>query len=222
MNLEKLSVKTIQFIKQQSMLIAFLIVVTLALGSGGHLLNKKVIELKEANNTYNQALSELESLNMSIASSETLIKDSSGAIAKTFMTREEFVKFIGAACTETGCEIMQLQGGDVVTDSSINKINFKFEVRGDVLQIYKFMQRIDALNTRYAMTSATLRKQDEFAWLDRYQLDAFTLDWWNLKDDATGTSTDSAERQVSLDDIFGSRKMSLYLNIDFITADSLS
>lgn len=220
MNFEKLTVQTTQRLKRVGVSIALILVLTISTYVAQSLLNTKVLAVKEQYAEYQTALATLESLNRSIKQSEEIINDNTGLIAKSFMTREEFVKFIGNACQETSCEILQLQGGDVTVDNSINKINFKIEVRGELPDLYRLMQRVDGLDARYALVSTTLRKMDDFAWLDRYQLDAFTLDWWDLSDKEDTTATDEPIA-VSLDSIFGNRKMSLYLDVDFITSDSL-
>lgn len=183
-------------------------------------MSSEVKRLEGVNTQYNTALTQLKTLNSSIEASVASINSNSMQITKDFMTKEEFIAFAGTASKATGCDIVRLSGGDPVSDGSIQKINFCFEVKGTITELYKFMERIEGLNCRYMLNNISMRKTEGFTWLGREDLDSFNLDWWDLGTDNSSDS-ESKDEVITLDDIFGSNEMALYLDLDFVTSEGV-
>ncbi len=217
-NFEKLTVKAKHQLKKHLYISLLMLALTVGTVLCTSLLSQEVARLKIANRDYLAACDSLNSLNTQLSIYEETIKSNTATIAENFMTKEEFVTFIGTACAATGCDLGQLQGGDTTTDNGVTKIGFIFEVKGTSVEVTKFVQKIQGLNTRYMLKDISLRKTDDFLWLDRKKLDEFNLSWWDISNHTV--SLDSPEEQLlTLDGVYGSNDMSLYLDVDFITAE---
>lgn len=220
MRFDKITVEVREKVRKLFTFIAIFAVIAMVLAAVTVFLSGEVKRLEGVNAQYNSALDQLRTINSSIEASVASINSNSMQVTKDFMTKEEFIAFAGTASKATGCDIIRLSGGNPVSDGSIQKINFCFEVKGTITELYKFMKRIEGLNCRYMLNNISMRKIERFAWLGREDLDNFNLDWWDLQVD-TSSDSESNSEVITLDDIFGSNEMTLYLDLDFVTSEGV-
>lgn len=220
MRFDKITVEVREKVRHLFRFIALAGVIAAVLAIASMYMSSEVKRLEGVNGQYDTALTQLKTLNSSIEASVASINSNSMQITKDFMTKEEFIAFAGTASKATGCDIIRLSGGDPVSDGSVQKINFCFEVKGTVTELYKFMERIEGLNCRYMLNNISMRKTEGFTWLGREDLDSFNLDWWDIETDNSSDS-ESNDEVITLDDIFGSNEMTLYLDLDFVTSEGV-
>lgn len=220
MRFDKITVEVREKVRYLFKFIVLAGVIAAVLAIASMYMSSEVKRLEGVNAQYNTALTQLKTLNSSIESSASAINSNSLQITKSFMTKEEFIAFAGTASKATGCDIIRLSGGDPISDGSIQKINFCFEVKGTITELYKFMERIQGLNCRYMLNNISMRKTEDFTWLGREDLDSYNLDWWDLKPEESEEET-SEEDRITLDDVFGSNEMTLYLDLDFVTSEGV-
>ena len=220
MRFDKITVEVREKVRYLFRFIVLAVVIAAVLAIASMYMSSEVKRLEGVNGQYDTALTQLKTLNSSIEASVASINSNSMQITKDFMTKEEFIAFAGTASKATGCDIIRLSGGDPVSDGSVQKINFCFEVKGTITELYKFMERIEGLNCRYMLNNISMRKTEGFTWLGREDLDSFNLDWWDIE---TNNSSDSESKDevITLDDIFGSNEMALYLDLDFVTSEGV-
>ena len=220
MRFDKITVEVREKVRYLFRFIVLAVVIAAVLAIASMYMSSEVKRLEGVNGQYDTALTQLKTLNSSIEASVASINSNSMQITKDFMTKEEFIAFAGTASKATGCDIIRLSGGDPVSDGSIQKINFCFEVKGTITELYKFMERIEGLHCRYMLNNISMRKTEGFTWLGREDLDSFNLDWWDIETGITSDSESEAE-VITLDDIFGSNEMTLYLDLDFVTSEGV-
>lgn len=220
MRFDKITVEVREKVRYLFRFIVLAVVIAAVLAIASMYMSSEVKRLEGVNGQYDTALTQLKTLNSSIEASVASINSNSMKITKDFMTKEEFIAFAGTASKATGCDIIRLSGGDPVSDGSIQKINFCFEVKGTITELYKFMERIEGLHCRYMLNNISMRKTEGFTWLGREDLDSFNLDWWDIETGITSDSESEAE-VITLDDIFGSNEMTLYLDLDFVTSEGV-
>lgn len=220
MRFDKITVEVREKVRHLFKFIALAGVIAAVLAIASMYMSSEVKRLEGVNGQYDTALTQLKTLNSSIEASVASINSNSMQITKDFMTKEEFIAFAGTASKATGCDIIRLSGGDPVSDGSVQKINFCFEVKGTITELYKFMERIEGLNCRYMLNNISMRKTEGFTWLGREDLDSFNLDWWDIETDNSSDS-ESKDEVITLDDIFGSNEMTLYLDLDFVTSEGV-
>ena len=220
MRFDKITVEVREKVRHLFRFIVLAGVIAAVLAIASMYMSSEVKRLEGVNGQYDTALTQLKTLNSSIEASVASINSNSMQITKDFMTKEEFIAFAGTASKATGCDIIRLSGGDPVSDGSVQKINFCFEVKGTITELYKFMERIEGLNCRYMLNNISMRKTEGFTWLGREDLDSFNLDWWDIETDNSSDSESEAE-VITLDDIFGSNEMTLYLDLDFVTSEGV-
>ena len=220
MRFDKITVEVREKVRYLFRFIVLAGVIAAVLAIASMYMSSEVKRLEGVNGQYDTALTQLKTLNSSIEASVASINSNSMQITKAFMTKEEFIAFAGTASKATGCDIIRLSGGDPVSDGSVQKINFCFEVKGTITELYKFMERIEGLNCRYMLNNISMRKTEGFTWLGREDLDSFNLDWWDIETDNSSDS-ESNDEVITLDDIFGSNEMTLYLDLDFVTSEGV-
>lgn len=220
MRFDKITVEVREKVRYLFRFIVLAVVIAAVLAIASMYMSSEVKRLEGVNGQYDTALTQLKTLNSSIEASVASINSNSMQITKDFMTKEEFIAFAGTASKATGCDIIRLSGGDPVSDGSVQKINFCFEVKGTITELYKFMERIEGLNCRYMLNNISMRKTEGFTWLGREDLDSFNLDWWDIETDNSSDS-ESTDEVITLDDIFGSNEMTLYLDLDFVTSEGV-
>ena len=220
MRFDKITVEVREKVRYLFRFIVLAGVIAAVLAIASMYMSSEVKRLEGVNGQYDTALTQLKTLNSSIEASVASINSNSMQITKAFMTKEEFIAFAGTASKATGCDIIRLSGGDPVSDGSVQKINFCFEVKGTITELYKFMERIEGLNCRYMLNNISMRKTEGFTWLGREDLDSFNLDWWDIETDNSSDS-ESKDEVITLDDIFGSNEMTLYLDLDFVTSEGV-
>lgn len=220
MRFDKITVEVREKVRYLFRFIVLAVVIAAVLAIASMYMSSEVKRLEGVNTQYDTALTQLKTLNSSIEASVASINSNSMQITKDFMTKEEFIAFAGTASKATGCDIIRLSGGDPVSDGSVQKINFCFEVKGTITELYKFMERIEGLNCRYMLNNISMRKTEGFTWLGREDLDSFNLDWWDIETDNSSDS-ESQDEVITLDDIFGSNEMTLYLDLDFVTSEGV-
>ena len=220
MRFDKITVEVREKVRHLFRFIVLSGVIAAVLAIASMYMSSEVKRLEGVNGQYDTALTQLKTLNSSIEASVASINSNSMQITKDFMTKEEFIAFVGTASKATGCNIIRLSGGDPVSDGSVQKINFCFEVKGTITELYKFMERIEGLNCRYMLNNISMRKTEGFTWLGREDLDSFNLDWWDIETDNSSDS-ESKDEVITLDDIFGSNEMTLYLDLDFVTSEGV-
>lgn len=216
-NFDKLSVETLSQLRKISKFFFLGLVLVIGLFIANTYLSDEVKALEAVNTEYNSALNQLRTAKSSLAASEQIIKTSTG-ISSNFMTKEEFLSFVGSASKSEGCDIMRISGGNPVVDGLVTKMNFSFELKGTLIELYKFMERLEGLQASFTLNNISMRKTEDFEWLDREDLDGFNLDWWTLEIDTESSDTEE-DNVITLDKIFGTDEMTMYLDLDFVVSD---
>lgn len=216
-NFDKLSVETLSQLRKISRFFALGLVLLVGLFALNTYVSGEVKSLEAVNVEYNSALSQLRTAKSSLAASEQIIKTSTG-ISSNFMTKEEFLSFVGSASKSEGCDIMRISGGNPIVDGIVTKMNFSFELKGTLIELYQFMERLEGLQASFTLNNISMRKTEDFEWLDREDLDSFNLEWWTLE---INTESGNAEEEdtITLDKIFGTDEMTMYLDLDFVVSD---
>ncbi len=220
MRFDKLSIETKEKARKYSQISAVLLVVLAILLASLNYFKSETERLQQVNAQYTSALSEMQTLNSSVQASAEAINGNNTQITKEFMSKVELIAFAGTASKATGCDLVRLSVSEPYSDGSIEKTNFFFEVKGNIVELNNFMNRIDGLNCRYMLNNISMRKTENFTWLTRENLDNFNLDWWDKGIDNSG-SDNSESKELTLDDVFGSSTMTLYLDLDFVTSEGV-
>lgn len=218
---DKLTVETREQLKKLLKILLVSLAAAIILGIGYYFLSVEVNRLETVNSEYLSTISQLKTLTSSVESSKEIIESSAG-IGSDFMTKEEFISFVGTVSKSEGCDIMRISGGNPEMDGLVTKMNFSFEIKGQSKELLNFMRRLQGLNASYILNSVSMRKIEDFEWLDREDLDSFNLSWWTLESELPDDSTDDESEYVTLDEIFGTDEMTLYLDLDFVTAEENS
>ncbi len=220
MRFDKLSIETKEKVGKYFKISGVLLVLLAVVLFGYSYFKGEVDRLEAVNAQYTSALSQMQELNTSVQASADAINGNNTQITKEFMSKEELIAFAGTASKATGCDIVRLSVSEPSSDGSIEKTNFLFEVKGNISQLNSFMNRIDSLNCRYMLNNISMRKTENFTWLIRENLDSFNLDWWDKGIDNSGEDENASE-ELTLDDVFGSSQMTLYLDLDFVTSEGV-
>lgn len=216
-NFDKLSVDTLSQLRKISRIFAIGVVIVGCLAFLNSFIVSEVKDLRAINSEYNSVLSQLRTAKNSLTASEQIIKTSTG-ISENFMTKEEFISFVGSASKSEGCDIMRISGGNPIVDGIVTKMNFSFEIKGTLIELYQFMERFEGLQASFTLNNISMRKTEDFEWLDREDLDSFNLEWWTLEP-KTQSNDNTEEDVITLDKIFGTDEMTMYLDLDFVVSD---
>lgn len=162
-----------------------------------------------------------------------ILQDNDGQLEKTFMTKDEFVKFMGKICDVHNVELVQLAGGYESITNNIHTMDFRFEVKGELSELSKVVTALQEQNTRYLLKAMSMRKTEDFLWFDRDSLTNEGMTWFdisnlpaNVKDTPALTTIDEEGKEIpvpelplSIADIYGSESMTLYMNVSFISGE---
>lgn len=219
MKFEGLSAATKKMLHKNATLLVVLAVLSVALVAGNKVLSTTTQTYRDRNAEYQTALSSLKTLQSSVTNLESVITGNTDRLSSSFMTKQQFIDFVGETCSKVGCDLIQLSGGDTVSANNINRINFTFEIAGTPSQLYRMIQSINGLNTKYMLKSISMRKTEDFLWLDRETHKNEELSWWDLSNLKQPKDPRAEEEALSVAMLFGSPEMTLYLDIDFVTTE---
>jgi hypothetical protein len=137
-----------------------------------------------------------------------------------FMTKEEFIEFIGGMSEQLGVELTRYTGGDVVNNEGINYMNFQFEVRGLPRQVSNMTKAIDNLNTPYIVNSVSLRREDEFVWSDRELISI--IEWFDSESIADRRPYSAFEEAptIGVMDFLSPNNVKMLVDMSFVTSDT--
>lgn len=146
------------------------------------------------------------------------------SLSGSFMSKDEFIAFLGSTSNRLGVQLNKYTGGDTSERDGISTMNFKFEVEGDITQLEDLVRNIDALGTPYAINSISLRKADTYIWLDRDINKTELLPWYDAKSLEVKKSYTEVEEPEPIGtlDIMGGQSLKLYLDLSFISSKSHS
>lgn len=149
------------------------------------------------------------------------IKQTGKSLSGTFMSKDEFIAFIGANSQRLGLKLSKYTGGETVTQDGIDTTKFILEVEGSLEQLEDLVKSVDALNVPYAINSISTRKADTYIWLDRDTDKQEILSWYDgssLVTQRTYTEVEE-EEPIGIQDIMGNQALKMYLDISFIVSD---
>lgn len=179
---------------------------------------KKLSSLKGSAGTFTTLSAQAAEMESKFAMKKSEV-DSSPVIGKKMLTKEEFIKFFADACLESGTDIETITGGNTkILNTAMKEINFKLDIAGTLNDIDKFIEEIQNLRVVYMINDLSLRKIEEFIWLDRNVGSHIGDSWFdeNLKkEELPGDFT-----QLTLQDLYGSDKLKMFIDISFVTISS--
>ena len=199
-------------------------VVALAGGSiyGSVYLGEQVEAKASIEGTYNQLRGDIsQQQGISKGLSEQI--DATGkSLSGTFMSKDEFIAFMGATAQRIGVSLNKYTGGDTEVKDGIATMNFKFEAEGTLGQLEDLVKSVDLLGTPYAINSISTRKADNYVWLDRDVSKLEILPWWDEKSIEIKKPYTEVEdpEPIGIADIMGSKVLKMYLDVSFISSEN--
>lgn len=166
-------------------------------------------------NNYSALVVQEDQLRNEFELKKSQLDDSEEGTIQEKITKEFFIKHVGKSCKETNTDLVSLTGGTTTTiNDSLSEISFQLELTGDLESLDKFTERLEGLKAVYIINRYSLRKTDEFAWLDR-DLDGMSGGNWF---DKSAISAKSAEDLSTLGtkDIYGKDELRMFIDISFI------
>lgn len=137
----------------------------------------------------------------------------------SILSKEDFITFVGNACTLTDSVLITLGGGNsVAMTSGMEEIGFQLEIEGTVDALNAFMQKLDGLKTVYRINNLSLRKLESFVWLDRNVGTNKATSWFDKNVLITGQpGSTGKETPLGVIDLYGSDNMRMYVDLIFVT-----
>lgn len=173
--------------------------------------------------TYNQLRGDI-SQQQSVSKSLSAQIDATGkSLSGSFMSKDEFIAFMGATSQRIGLSLNKYTGGDTVVKDGISTMNFKFEAEGNLEQLKDLVKSVDLLGTPYAINSISTRKADNYVWLDRDVNKMEILPWWDGKSIEIKKPYTEVEdpEPIGIKDIMGSQTLKMYLDVSFISSEEM-
>lgn len=220
MKVSKVAKTTQKRLKVQGILLV--IAAAIACGSiYGSVYFQDEVETKSAvEGTYNQLKADIQAQQAVSEDLGSQIDATGKSLSGSFMSKDEFIAFMGSTSQRLGLALNKYTGGDTVEKDGITTMNFKLEVEGDLTQLEDLVKSIDLLGTPYAINSISARKADNYIWLDRDINKMEILPWWNGKSlEVKKPYTEVEEPEpIGIIDIMGSQNLKMYLDVSFISS----
>ena len=221
-NVSKKSKNSMNKLKLQ--FIALVLLVCIAGGAFyyAYYLQSEIDSKAGTDDAYNSAKNQVTSLTMTTKDLESQIDATGRSLSGSFMTKDEFIEFLGATAERMGVELNKYTGGDTAVKDGIETMNFKLQLKGDLMRLEAMVQSIDQLGTPYAINSISIRAADEYIWLDRDINKEIILPWMDTKSLEQKKPYNEIEEPIpiGITDIMGSQEMYMYLDISFTKADA--
>lgn len=140
---------------------------------------------------------------------------------ETVITKDSLILYLNEACIETNCELLAMAGNTTTKLTDVlNEITFRIEVGGTLAEIEEFSKKIENLNTNYSINELSLKKSDKFSWLTRDKTSNDGSSWFDstfLGEEVVENEDEYKIEEIGLKDIYGTDKLSLYLDISFLS-----
>jgi hypothetical protein len=113
------------------------------------------------------------------------------------INKQEFLMFLGKECNSNLVDLINFNDlGVTQTDNEIWKVQFDFELRGNMANLNKVCENINNIGVKYAVGGLSLRQNENYPYLTRFFDDISKLEWYKdpvppLEEEKTGESIDN-------------------------------
>lgn len=207
-------------LKLQIAALVILAIVALATWYGASYYQSEVESNSKVDAQYSALFSQIKATESQSNQISEEIKASGTSLSGTFMSKDEFVTFLGANVQRLGLKLSQYTGGETVSANGIETINFKVETIGQLAQLTELVAAIDSLKTPYAINAMSVRKADGYVWLDRDVDKTESLKWWDgksLEQKKAYTEVEDVP-PIGVADMISGADLYFYIDISFTTS----
>lgn len=95
------------------------------------------------------------------------------------INKQEFLMFLGEECTRNTMELINFNDLGVIQDENeVCKVQFDFELRGNMSELNKFCDDLNSLGVKYSVGGLSLRQNENYPYLIRFFDDVSKLEWY--------------------------------------------